>query len=258
VAVALATTAAGPRAYVVNELDGTVSVINTSKPSALTAVATIAVGSAPWSVAVRPDGKFAYVTNSSSDSVSVIDTATNKVVKTLAAGSVPTGVAVTPDGKFAYVANGAISGKLSVIDTATNTVLATTIPVGRSPWGVAAVKTLLGSTRIYVANGNDGTVSVIDPATNKVVGSPIAVGFTPSAVVAGPQGVVLVLNDKGDKVVIIDSLTNTQLGQTITANPAVPPGFAITSDQASVYVASYAANTLAVATTSSVLPGFTV
>ena len=258
VAVALATTAAGPRAYVVNESDGTVSVVNTSKPSALTAVATIPVGLSPQGVAVLPNGKFAYVSNSSSDSVSVIDTATNKVVKTLAVGGTPEGVAITPDGKFAYVTNGGISGRLSVIDTATNTVTPTTIAVGRSPWGVAAVTTLLGAARVYVANYNDFTVSVVDPAANKVLGTPISVGFKPRSVVAGPAGVVLVISENGDKVALIDSRTNALVGQTVAVTPALPQGFAFTSDLASVYITSTATNTLAVATTASVLPGISV
>src|SRR5438128_5291975 len=45
----------------------------------------------------------AYVTNESSNTVSVIDTATNTVVATIPVGPVPVGVAITPDGTRAYV-----------------------------------------------------------------------------------------------------------------------------------------------------------
>jgi YVTN family beta-propeller protein len=51
---------------------------------------------------------FAYVANSDSNTVSVIDTATNKVVGPpikLGTGTGPVAVAVTPDGTHAYVAN---------------------------------------------------------------------------------------------------------------------------------------------------------
>ena len=41
---------------------------------------------------------FAYVTNSASDTVSVIDTATDTVVTTIAVGDNPAVVAITPDG----------------------------------------------------------------------------------------------------------------------------------------------------------------
>jgi YVTN family beta-propeller protein len=44
-----------------------------------------------------------YVTNAGSNTVSVIDPATNTVVATVPVGSGPAGVAVTPNGTFAYV-----------------------------------------------------------------------------------------------------------------------------------------------------------
>ena len=67
-------------------------------------VGTVAVGESPQGVAVTPDGTRAYVTNLSSDTVSVIDTATNSVIGSpIAVGWEPKGIAITPDG----------SGKLS-------------------------------------------------------------------------------------------------------------------------------------------------
>jgi YVTN family beta-propeller protein len=47
---------------------------------------------------------FAYITNSSDDTVSIIDTSTNKVVDTVeVGGEFPLAVEVTPDGQFVYV-----------------------------------------------------------------------------------------------------------------------------------------------------------
>jgi YVTN family beta-propeller protein len=72
---------------------------------------------------------FAYIANSGSDSVSVIDTATNTVVgPPIPVGSTPIGVAVNPAGTRVYVANSG-SNSVSVIDTATNTVIGSPIPV---------------------------------------------------------------------------------------------------------------------------------
>src|SRR5689334_17725437 len=59
---------------------------------------------------------FAYITNASSNTVSVIDTATNLVIATIPVGVGPGGVAVHPDGSRVYVTHGA-SNTLSVIDT---------------------------------------------------------------------------------------------------------------------------------------------
>jgi YVTN family beta-propeller protein len=69
---------------------------------------------------------FAYVTNRDSNSVSVIDTATNTPLGTVTVGVtpffLPTGVGVSPDGKRAYVTN-QLSSFVSVIDTASNSVV---------------------------------------------------------------------------------------------------------------------------------------
>ncbi|MGH6812854.1 MAG: YncE family protein, partial [Methylocella sp.] len=121
---------------------------------------------------------FAYVTvegegspsSPGNGTVSVIDTATNKVVGTpITVGILPKGVAVTPDGKHAYVTNGG-SNTVSVIATASNTVVGTPITVGDEPLGVAITP---DGTHAYVVNLNN--VSVIATASNTVVGTPITV-----------------------------------------------------------------------------------
>jgi YVTN family beta-propeller protein len=58
----------------------------------------------PTGVAVTPDGSKVYVANQSSNTVSVINTATN-AVGSITVGSGPVGGAVTPDGSEVYVAN---------------------------------------------------------------------------------------------------------------------------------------------------------
>src|SRR5260370_11215354 len=106
---------------------------------------------------------FAYVTNSGSSSVSVVDTATNRVKATIGVGARPIGVAFTPNGSRAYVANSE-SNSVSVINTATNAVIAT-IAVGSFPQGLAITP---NGSRAYVANLNSNSVSVIDTASNTV------------------------------------------------------------------------------------------
>ena len=85
-------------------------------------------------LAVHASGARIYVSNGGDASVSVIDTATNKVTATIAVGKRPWGLALTPDGKKLYVANGR-SDSISVIDTEKNVKLRD-IPVGQMPWGV--------------------------------------------------------------------------------------------------------------------------
>jgi len=123
---------------------------------------------------------FAYITNSDSNNVSVIDTSTNTVLTTVGVGSFPGGVAVNPAGTRLYVTNFfPFENSVSVIDTTTNTVL-TTVAVGRDPMGVAVNP---AGTRVYVANFTDdgfGDVSVIDTASHTVVAT-VPVGIEPVA-----------------------------------------------------------------------------
>jgi YVTN family beta-propeller protein len=51
------------------------------------------------------DGRYAYVVNSGSDSLSVIRADTLKVTATLPTGKAPTSIAVLPDGTRGYVSN---------------------------------------------------------------------------------------------------------------------------------------------------------
>ena len=132
----VAVTPDGKRVYVASgtNVTGTVSVIDTATN---TVVTSVPVGIAPYGVAVAPDGARVYVTNEFDNTVSVIDTAMNRVVGSpIPVGSVPRGVAVTPDGARVYVANyggnGIGNGTVAVIDTATNTVVAT-VGVGVLP-----------------------------------------------------------------------------------------------------------------------------
>src|ERR1700744_5311025 len=124
-----------------------------------------------WLAAPMPAvAQNAYITNQGtypnfSKNVTVIDTATNKVVTAIDVDLAPSGVAVSPDGSRVYIANEAVKGTVSVIDTATNTVTAT-VAVGSNPIGIAITP---AGSKLYVANkGRHGTVSVIDTATNAV------------------------------------------------------------------------------------------
>ena len=104
---------AEPFAYVANNDDGTVSVIDTVTNIV---VDTIPVGTDPFGVAVTPDATKVYVTNSMSDDVSVIDAATNTVLPTIPVGTFPLCLAITPDGTNTYVANSS-SHNISIINT---------------------------------------------------------------------------------------------------------------------------------------------
>jgi len=199
-----------------------------------------------WSLGVCVNAwaaPFAYITNYSSNTVSIIDTAINAVIGSpIPVGTGPCGVAVNPAGTRVYVTNDG-SWNVSVIDTATNTVIGSTISVGTNPWGVAVNPT---GTRVYVANFGSNTVSVIDTATNMVIGSPIPVGTKPSGVVINPAGTwVYVANFGSNTVSVIDTATNTVIGSPIPVG-INPFGVAVNPAGTRVYVANYGSGDLSV------------
>jgi YVTN family beta-propeller protein len=86
----------------------------------------VPTGAHASALALSPDGARLYVANATSDTVSVIETATDRVVGTVdlapypmaPMGSLPNAVAVSPDGRTLYVANGG-NNDVAVVDTAT-------------------------------------------------------------------------------------------------------------------------------------------
>ena len=99
-AMAASSAHAGPKAYVGNFTDNTVSVIDTSTGSA---IATIPVAAGPHGMAISQDGSTVYVAGDGSSSLDVIDTATDRVTKTIDVGKKPNGITLTPDGKLLLV-----------------------------------------------------------------------------------------------------------------------------------------------------------
>src|SRR5258708_6794598 len=114
------TTRTGGHVEVTNQLDGTVSVINTQTNRV---IATMPAGRAPEGVAVTPDRRHVYVADNGSGEVSVLSTRTDKIVAIVHVGMRPSGVGLSPDGRHLYVANGG-SNSASGIDTRTNPVTA--------------------------------------------------------------------------------------------------------------------------------------
>ncbi len=121
------------RIWVVNQDNDSVSVLSAANNTRL---AEIAVGSAPRSVAIAPNG-MVWVANKLSASLSVIDPASLAVARTVSLpyGSQPFGIAFAPSGGAAFVTLEA-SGAVVKIDAASYATLAITA-VGANPRGIA-------------------------------------------------------------------------------------------------------------------------
>lgn len=226
------------RAYVTNNGDNTVSIIDISSNSV---VDTVRVGSGPEGVAITPDGTRAYVANDGG-AVWVLDTSNNAVLAKVTVGGDPYGVAITPDGTRVYVTEDNAAA-VSVIDTSSNAVVAK-IGVVTTPAGVAITP---DGTRAYVASAGtltvSPTVSVIDTSSNAVVAK-VAVGGIPLGVAITPDGTrayvaVSVANISGGTgtVAVIDTSSNTVV-DTVNLGGQGSFGVAITPDGTRAYVAN--------------------
>jgi len=162
VLVSTSTLAAGPKAYVGNFKDNTVSVIDMGTDRV---VATVPVVAGPHGMSVTPDGRRVFVSGENASGVSVIDTATDRVIQTIEVGKTPHGVAMTPDGKTLLVG---VYGdnRVAFVDVASNAVVAT-VPVP-NPHTMAIRP---DGKAVYVASQEPGkfALAVVDLASRSVV-----------------------------------------------------------------------------------------
>ena len=118
-----------PRIWVVNQDADSITAFDSQT---LAKLAEVAVGIAPRTAGVAPDGRV-WVVNKLGTSLSIIDPATFKVVSTVALprASMPFGIAFAPNGSAAYVTLEA-TGQLLKLSSSTGAVIGT-LSVGANP-----------------------------------------------------------------------------------------------------------------------------
>lgn len=196
-----------------------------SQPAQETAPDAVARDSA------TPAGRL-YVTNENSGDLSVVDTATRKVIATIPLGKRPRGIKVSPDGTLLYVA---LSGSpmappgtdertlpppdrgadgIGVVDIAQHKLLRI-IRGGTDPEQTAITS---DGRRLFVANEDAGQASVIEVSDGRVVAT-VPVGGEPEGVDLRPDGkVVYVTSEADNQVAVIDAAT-AKLITTFKAGP---------------------------------------
>ncbi len=206
----------GDELYFADTGTNTVSVIDTADldPSNYNPSETdIHVGFNPQELAVSPDGTQLWVANtgpqagqSSPVSISVINTATDKVTATLPVAGSPLNVAFSPSGADAYVLT---DRGLQVYSTATHRIVKVVGNVG-GPHGIAVSA---DGKYVYVTDTTDNTLKVISTNGYRVTAS-IGVGDLPWSVVVSSDGkTAYVANPDSDSISVIstaaDKVTDT-------------------------------------------------
>ncbi len=235
-------------AYVANNLDATVDVIDT-RTDAIVATISSPTFSHPSDMAVSPNGRVLYVRNSN-NTFSVVDTETNTVTGTISFGF-PVGapsegaglsIAFNRRGDRAYFANSA--GNLVIIDVANSSVLRTVpLPAGFIPTSVAVS---LDGDNVYVASGNLQGILVIDSDTDTAI-TTIAAGHLILDLALSPNSEKLYASDSSglippgtNGVLVINTDTNTlEATVPLPGGPAFVTGLAVTPDGRHLYVEDF-------------------
>jgi YVTN family beta-propeller protein len=192
----------------------------------------VEAGDGPTSVAITPDGKYAYVTDVFGKSVSVIETGLRRNVATIEeVGGSPFGIAITPDGRYAYVTDSG-SDEVAVISTQTKK-LAKSIKVGDGPTGIGISPT---GKFAYVADRADNQVQVIDTETMTTAGEPIKVGEGPMGIEFTPGGTAYVVDGEGKEVSAIDTANRKVTPIPLGAKSERPRGITISPDGTEAFV----------------------
>jgi YVTN family beta-propeller protein len=139
-----------------------------------TQVVEIATGLHPTQIIRNSKGDRYFVANANSDSVSVIDSTTGKVVRTLSVrpdaglpfGSIPDALALSRDEKTLYVAN-AGNNAVAVVDLASvKPTITGYIPTGWFPGGLLSLNDTL-----YIANTKSGSITRLQqPSSDELKG----------------------------------------------------------------------------------------
>lgn len=188
-------------------------------------VTNISVGSGPTGCAVTSDGNYVYVANKTANTVSVVQTSTNTVIKTITGFDQPNSVTINPAGTKAYVTNSRFSGAntVSVITIATNTITAT-ITGFNAPYAMAITSDGLFG---YVTNYGDpvgvpgNTVFYVNLTTNVIVGAAITVGNYPATIAITPDDAYVYVGNyrtglpASGTISVIDSDTTSSTFKTV-------------------------------------------
>lgn len=150
--------------------------------------------------------EYAYIPNSGSATVTVLDVVNLRLDRELAVGQNPVAVAASPSRNEVYVVNSGApggQGSISVIDAFKNT-NAATMPVHRNP---VSIDLDAAGQFAYITNSASNSISIVDLAARREIAQ-IGAGEQPVAARLSPDGKTLVVaNQRGNSASIIDIAT---------------------------------------------------
>jgi len=222
-----------PRKFLSNE--------NASVTQDASVVNLFTLGRSPTAVAVNPDTNVVYVTNSNSDSVSVIDGKTDAVLGTVGVGNIPVGISVNTKTNMVYVIN-SHPGTVSVINGTTNTV-SDTLDLRTITYGVSVNPVL---NMVYIIDPYTPAVNFVDGNTNKIMDT-VKVEGSPQRIAVNPvTNMIYVTDSKSNSVSVIDGTAKAVVGTIQLGNDTTPLAIAVNPGTNTVYVTNSKSDSVSV------------
>ncbi len=227
-------------AYVPGIVGGSVAIFSGSAMTLASAVKGSTTN--PYGIAATPDGSQVWVTESGTNTVSVIPTATNQITSTVVVGVYPHGIAITPDGTTAYVANtGPNTGPggsqtVSVVDVKSLSQTGT-INVGEAP---QVVDISPDGSQVWVTCADGVYVIAAAGGHARKVPEPL---HNPHGVAVTPDGKHAYVTDtERDQVLVLSTSSLRTVRRTGVGRS--PWNTAFTADGAGAYVSNANDNTV--------------
>jgi YVTN family beta-propeller protein len=178
--------------------------------------------------------EYAYVANTGSNTVTVLDVVNLRVDRELVVGPGPVALAAGSSRNEVYVLTSGtayMNGSVAVIDAEKNFVAAQ-IQVGRNP---VSIHLDSEGNKAYVANSGSNSISVIDLKARREVAR-FGAGEQPDAAVPSPDGKTLVVANRGaNSVALLDPVSGKVRSIFENCPGAAAP--AILADSSKVFVA---------------------
>ncbi|RLK54356.1 Hsp70 family protein [Actinokineospora cianjurensis] len=197
------------------------------------------VGRRPRGVAVS--GSKVYVPSSVSNTVSVIDRASQKVIKAIPVSAPPQYVAVNGNKAFVTLLNP--SNAVAVIDIARDEVV-TTVPAGK---GLFVPDVTADGKRLLIPDQD--TAQILELESEGTVATPFAKAPTGSRGLVVDRNRVYVVSVELSQVTILDLESHRLLGSVRVGKSSI--GLAVSPDGKTLYTANFDENTVSVVDTDS-------
>jgi serine/threonine-protein kinase len=191
----------------------------------------IDIGGSPRNIAISADGSRVYATNRDDDTVSVIDPATNTVVRTFQLDGNdgkdgPEGIAVHPNGRTVYVVNNG-SSTVEAIDTPTGQVRRI-VTVDTSPTDVAVAR---DGRAVYVTSPSGGSLGKFGPNSES---RPVVEAGKPQSLTLTRDGRTAYVTDYDGNLLAVDLSRGRVTDRIPVGNGA--DGVALSPDERTAYV----------------------